>query len=285
MKIKDILYNGYIQLKDEKIEEPMLKARLLLAHILKVEKEYLIIHEKDEMDNKKIKEYDKCIKKLIEKEPIQYITNHQEFMKLPFYVDENVLIPRADTEILVEEVINYCRENTNKEIKILDMCTGSGIIGISIAKYVSNSYVICTDISNKALDISKRNAKTNEVSNIKFEKSNMFEIFSNLNEQFDIIVSNPPYIKTKVIETLDDEVKKEPKLALDGGNDGLDFYKIIINEAWKHLKTDGLLALEIGYDQKEEVLQLIKNSKYYNNNVCCKKDLGQNNRVIIARRF
>ena len=163
------------------------------------------------------------------------------------------------------------------------MCTGSGIIGISIAKYIKNTSVTCIDISDEALEIAKKNATINEISNIKFIKSNMFEKLSNTSEQFDIIVSNPPYIKTGIISLLDKEVQKEPKTALDGGEDGLNFYKIISENAYKYLKNDGYLAIEIGYDQKEEVVSLLKNTKKYNE-IYNKKDLCGNDRVVVARR-
>lgn len=283
MKIKDMLYNGFIKLNNENISEPMLKARLLLAYVLNAKKEYLIIHEEDEISENKVNEYKQYINRIITGEPIQYITNHQEFMKLDFYVDKNVLIPRADTETLVEEVISKCINNEKEEIKVLDMCTGSGIIGISIAKYIKNTSVTCIDISDEALEIAKKNATINEISNIKFIKSNMFEKLSNTSEQFDIIVSNPPYIKTGIISLLDKEVQKEPKTALDGGEDGLNFYKIISENAYKYLKNDGYLAIEIGYDQKEEVVSLLKNTKKYNE-ICNKKDLCGNDRVVVARR-
>lgn len=283
MKIKDMLYNGFIKLNNENISEPMLKARLLLAYVLNAKKEYLIIHEEDEISENKVNEYKQYINRIITGEPIQYITNHQEFMKLDFYVDKNVLIPRADTETLVEEVISKCINNEKEEIKVLDMCTGSGIIGISIAKYIKNTSVTCIDISDEALEIAKKNATINEISNIKFIKSNMFEKLSNTSEQFDIIVSNPPYIKTGIISLLDKEVQKEPKTALDGGEDGLNFYKIISENAYKYLKNDGYLAIEIGYDQKEEVVSLLKNTKKYNE-IYNKKDLCGNDRVVVARR-
>lgn len=199
-------------------------------------------------------------------------------MKLDFYVDENVLIPRSDTEILVEEVINQCSKNEEKQYKILDLCTGSGIVGISLAKYIKNCGVVCADISKKALEIAEKNAKSNNVDNVKFVYSNMF---SNIKDKFDIIVSNPPYIKRKVIEELEKEVQNEPYIALDGGIDGLDFYKIIACEAYKYLNEDGKLLLEIGYDQKEEVTNLLKDSEKFGK-IYSKKDLYGNDRVVVA---
>ena len=212
-------------------------------------------------------------------------------MKLNFYVDENVLIPQPDTEILVEEIINKYNKNINecinkeddteRKIEILDLCTGSGAIGISLAKYIKNSKVTCTDISMKALQVAKLNAEKNLVhKNMEFILSDLFE---NLQERkFDIIVSNPPYIKTEVINKLEKSVQNEPHLALDGGKDGLDFYKIISEESYKFLKLNGEIYLEIGYDQKEEVIKLLENTNKYEDIVCI-KDLAGNDRVVISK--
>lgn len=202
-------------------------------------------------------------------------------MKLDFYVDENVLIPRVDTEILVEEVIDNCNKNEEREYKILDLCTGSGIVGISLAKYIKNCEVVCADISKKALEIAEKNAKNNNVDNIKFIYSNMF---SNIKDKFDIIVSNPPYIKREVIEELEKEVQNEPHIALDGGIDGLDFYKIIANQAYNYLNENGGLFLEIGYDQKEEVTNLLKDSEKFGK-IYSKKDLYGNDRIVVAYKL
>ena len=162
---------------------------------------------------------------------------------------------------------------------MLDICTGSGAIGVSIAKNVTNVNVTMSDISENALMIAKKNAKTNEVlDKCKFIKSDMFQ---NIEEKYDVIISNPPYIKSKIIKTLEKEVQNEPLIALDGGDDGLDFYKIIIQTSYKHLKKNGILALEIGYDQKEEVINLIKENEKYMN-IYSKKDLAGNDRIIIC---
>ncbi len=211
--------------------------------------------------------------------------HNQEFMKMNFYVDENVLIPQPDTEILVEEVINICSGlscayTKDQNIRILDLCTGSGAIGISLAKYIENSKVTMSDLSKKALEIANKNAIKNEVKDrCSFINSDMFE---NINEKYDIIVSNPPYIKTEVISTLDKEVQNEPVMALDGGEDGWYFYRIIVNEAWKYLKQDGILAMEIGYDQKKEVIKLLENT-YKFKEIYSKKDLAEKDRIIIAK--
>lgn len=279
MKIIEALQNAIQKLNNNKISDPIMKSRILLANILNLTKEYLVINSEQEISIETVNKFNECVNKLIKGYPLQYITNHQEFMKLDFYVDENVLIPRQDTEILVEEVINSC--DKSKDYKILDLCTGSGAIGISLAKYIKNSYVICTDISSKALEIAKKNAKENNIENIEFIQSDMFK---NINGKFDIIVSNPPYIAKNVIETLDKEVQKEPSIALDGGIDGLDFYKTITNNAYVYLQKNGQIFLEIGYDQKEEVTNLLKASKKYDS-IYSKKDLYDNDRIVVATKI
>ena len=250
-----------------------------MKYLLKVDDTYLVININDEVSEKTEKQFKKDVGILKLGTPIQYITNKQEFMGLNFYVDKNVLIPQPDTEILVEEVINIFN-NKNCEYEILDLCTGSGAIGVSLAKYIQNSNVVMSDISNEALKIAEKNAKENDLINrCTFLKSDMFE---NIEGKFDIIVSNPPYIKTEVIYTLDKEVQKEPIIALDGGKDGLKFYRTIANEAWKYLKQDGILAIEIGYDQKEEVIELLESTGKYKD-IYSKKDLAENDRIIVAK--
>lgn len=278
MIIQEILKNAIFKLNDNKISDAVQKARILLAYTLNVNKEYLVAHNSDEIKEKNVYKYNECIDRLINNVPLQYITNHQEFMKLNFYVDENVLIPRADTEILVEEVISNCKQNVEKNYKILDLCAGSGAIGISISKYITNSYVLCTDISDKAIEVARKNAELNKIDNIKFMQSDMFK---NVEGKFDIIVSNPPYIKKDIISSLDKEVQNEPIIALDGGDDGLNFYRIIVDEAYNYLNENGKLFLEIGYDQKNEVIEIInQNGKY--KDIYSKKDLYGNDRIIVA---
>lgn len=276
MSINQELINAIKILKENNIEEASLKARMILANILKKPKEYLLIHETEELSLNDINKYKKDIKRLASNVPIQYIINKQEFMGLNFYVDENVLIPQPDTEILVEEVINICRE-PEKTIKILDLCTGSGAIGISIAKNIKNCEMTLSDISNDALKIAQKNSAN---SNIKIIQSDLFE---KIEEKFDIIVSNPPYIETKIISTLDKEVQMEPRLALDGGEDGLNLYRRIIKEAYKYLNSNGILALEIGYNQKDKVINLLKQSNMYVN-IYFKKDLSKNDRIVVCRK-
>ena len=277
MKINEIIKKGIDELKENNIEEPILKMRILVANIINKNKEYITTHGEDVLDEDSKKEILSGIDKLKKHLPIQYITKNQEFMKLKFYVNENVLIPRSDTEILVDEVINTYK---NEPVKILDMCTGSGCIAISLKKYMQNSEVCGIDISKEALKVAQLNAKNNNV-DVKFKCSDMFTDIKN--KDFDVIVSNPPYIKTQVINSLDREVKNEPIIALDGGEDGLYFYKKIIKEAFNFLTDNGMIFLEIGYDQKDELIELINTDKRYEL-VKTKKDLGDNDRIVVVKK-
>lgn len=280
MTIQEALKKGTIELKTKGIEEPKMKARLLMQYILNKSREYLVIYDSKELSKNENTKYFENINKIVKGIPLQHITHQQEFMKMNFYVDNNVLIPRADTEILVEEVIQIAKKVNAK--KILDMCTGSGAIAVSLAKYLPKAQITAIDISEKALKIAKKNAKTNKVENqITFVLSNLFENLQK--EKYDIIVSNPPYIKKEELKTLDKEVKKEPMLALDGGVDGLDFYKAIIKQNDDYLKFGGYLCFEIGYNQKEEVMDLIKKEEKYID-IYSKKDLFENDRIVIAKR-
>ena len=279
MTIKQALIKGVTVLKLEKISTPKLKARLLLQYVLKKPRQYLIVYDNQKLTDKEEQEYLKYIELLTQGEPIEHITHQKEFMKLNFYVDENVLIPRQDTEVLVEEVMKIAKKIRAR--KILDLCTGSGAIAISLAKYLENIQLTALDISGKALDIAIANAKNNHVQDkITFVESNLFQDLGQ--EKYDIIVSNPPYIRRKEIETLDKEVRREPRLALDGGEDGLDFYRNIIDKGYEYLKYGGYICLEIGYDQKEEVMKIIKDKKQYTETYC-KKDLYDNDRVIVTK--
>ena len=258
---------------------------MLLEHVLKMNKFELVINHTQEISDEKVNEFKCGLEKIKNNVPIQYITNHQEFMKLDFYVDENVLIPQPDTEILVDEVINYVKQNlatSTSTIKILDLCTGSGAIAVSLAKYIENCEITATDISLKAIQVAKLNAEKNLVHRkITFIESDMFE---NIEEtDFDIIVSNPPYIETNVIPKLSGDVQKEPHIALDGGTDGLDFYRIIIHNSCKYLKEKGKIFLEIGYNQKYSIFDLIESNSSLINPSCI-KDLAQNDRVIICEK-
>lgn len=276
MTIQEALIMGTKKLNDyEKLDSRNL-AKKALAFLMKKDITYLAIHLYDRIEENIEKQYKEVLQKIGEGTPIQYIMHEQSFMGINFFVDENVLIPQPDTEILVQEVITIA--NKQKLTKILDLCTGSGAIAVALAKNLINSNITATDISKKALEIAKKNSDIQHV-NILFIESNLFQ---NIEESFDIIVSNPPYIKTSIIKTLDKEVQKEPTIALDGGEDGLAFYKNILKEAKKHLKANGYLAVEIGFDQKEEVMSLFKDEQY--REIYCKKDFGNNDRVIVGKK-
>lgn len=279
MKVEELLKEGKQILINNKIEDANIIARILLEHILKIQRQELIKKLEEEVEKEEKQEYEKEIQNIIQGMPLQYITNKQEFMKLSFYVDENVLIPQPDTEILVEEVLSI--SNKESKNKILDICTGSGCIGISLAYYLQNAKITMSDISKKAIEIAEKNAKNNGI----IEKVEIIEsdLFKNIKEQFDIIVTNPPYIETKTISSLAKEVQKEPKLALDGGEDGLLFYRKIIEEAPNFLKNNGYLCMEIGYNQKEKVIELAKQKGIFVK-IEAKKDLAGNDRIIICKK-
>ena len=284
MNIEQALNFGKQELNKNEIEDSLLKVRILLTDILKQSKEYLVINNTKELSLQEEKEFKEKIEKLKSGYPIQYITNKQFFRNCEFYVDENVLIPQPDTEILVEEAIKILKEKNfqKNKINILDLCTGSGAIIVSLGKElekISEKYNFYgTDISEKAIEIAQKNANSNNV-NVKFYLGDLFESI-NVNEKFDLIVSNPPYIETDVIKTLSLEVQKEPIIALDGGITGLDFYKRIAKESKKVLTTKGYLIVEIGYNQMEAVCSILKNENF--KIVSRVKDYANNDRVIVA---
>lgn len=283
MNIEEALKEAVDKLNMNKVSESTLKARMLLAFVLDKEKEYLVIHNKDEVEERLLEPYFKYIDEVIEGKPIQYITRLQEFMGLDFYVNENVLIPQPDTESLVEEVIKLAdivrsRINPSENVKILDMCTGSGAIAVSLAEFIRKSEITAVDISKLALKVAEYNAAVHE-KKIKFIASNLFEEL-NKNEKYHIIVANPPYIESDVIKLLPKEVQNEPIMALDGGRDGLYFYKEIARNAKRYLEKDGFLALEIGYNQRDTVGEIIASNAY--KDIAIKKDLSLNDRIIIA---
>lgn len=226
---------------------------------------------KTEISNCEKKKVDHAVKKRLAGEPIQKIFKRAYFYGYTFFVNKNVLCPRPETELLVEECLKFAKHGD----KILDLCTGSGCIAISIKKNI-DAEVFASDVSEKALYVAKKNAK-NLGAEIKFVKSDMFE---NLRQKFDIIVSNPPYIPTKEIEDLDVEVKNfDPKISLDGGEDGLEFYKQIANGAKHLLNKNGKILLEIGIKQAKNVQKMLKNAGF---SVYVKKDYNNIERIIVG---
>ncbi len=287
MDIQKLRNFGRKKLIENNVEDSNFKSEILLQYILNMDKTELIINSKKEVQHDLEQRYISYLDKIIEGKPIQYITHKQEFMGLYYYVDENVLIPQPDTEILVEKTIRIVTANNkllSQNIKILDLCTGSGAIAVSLENYLQNKCnieIYASDISEKAIDVAKRNAKENNAK-VKFIISDMFQNIEENN--FDIIVSNPPYIEKATITTLSKEVQNEPHLALDGGIDGLDFYRIIAKEGYKHLKSGGYILVEIGYNQKESVSNIFKEyvDKYIE--IKCVKDLNGQDRVIEVKR-
>lgn len=268
-------------LKNKNIDNPILEAQLLLANILEVEKLYVMTNYLKEVPKHIIEKFETDVELRCGNMPIQYIIGSQEFMSMQFNVNSSVLIPRPDTEILVEEVIrNY---NKDSEYNILELGTGSGCIAISLAKIFDNSIVHAVDISIDALKIAQKNAMLNYVeSKIKFYNGNLFEPIGESHNYFDILVSNPPYIPKMIIESLNSNVRDyEPRIALDGGDDGLDFYRIICKESKNYLKKSGMIFLEIGYDQAKNVKELLKINNF--DDIYVVKDLSGNDRVVTAK--
>lgn len=294
MNQNQLLKLGKDRLKQENIEEAESKAKRLLEFVLHQSREEMIRNSLEEVSTLQEKEFQEKLDEIVKGKPLQYITHLQEFMGLNFYVDENVLIPQPDTEILVEQALEKVQSREKQKIQILDLCTGSGAIAISIAKQlqtiaqimqVKEYQILATDISDKALEVAKKNATRNQVE-VQLLQSDMF---SNLEDmEFDIIVSNPPYIETKTIEILSKEVKQEPRIALDGGEDGLKFYREILEKSKQYLRKDGYVLVEIGYDQGEKILRLWQELKENSQlELMTKepiKDLGSNDRVMIFQK-
>lgn len=276
MNIQELRKKGRDKLINANVYEANIKVDILLQYVLGMTKTELISSSLKEITYSEEKKYIEYLEQIVKGKPIQYITNVQEFMKLNFYVDENVLIPQPDTEILVEETLKKIKE----ESKILDLCTGSGAVAISIEHYLKNKTkleIFASDISKEAIKIAKKNAEYNNA-NIKFILSNMFE---NIKEKdFDILVSNPPYIERNTIQTLSKEVQSEPQIALDGGDDGLDYYRIIAKEGHKYVKSGGYILVEIGYNQKESVINIFNKYEEKYIDIKCIKDLNSQDRVI-----
>ena len=279
--IEKLLKDGIEIIKEREFNNPFLDVQLILSYILKKDKIYLHLHRKDEVDENTAKKFYEMAEKRNEGYPLQYMTNTQEFMGLDFYVQEGVLVPRPDTEILVEKIINIVNNSSfkNKSIKILDIGTGSGAIGLSLGYYLKNSIITAMDISDIAIETTQTNIRRFGLENVKTLRGDIFK-YNFGNEKYDIVVSNPPYIEKEIIDILPVEVSiYEPKLALDGGIDGLDYYRHIIGVFEKIHENNAILSVEIGYNQKDAVIEIFNKANIFNK-VECDKDLGGNDRVV-----
>ena len=271
MQYQELYRMGKDRLTEAKIPEAELDARLLLEEVCGTDRNDLLVHGDKEIPPEQCDRYVEYIQRRQKREPLQQITGYQEFMGLRFKVTPDVLIPRQDTEILVEEVMRYVHDGMH----ILDMCTGSGCILLSLLKYSNDCEGTGCDISEKALKVAEENAEMLSL-NASFVQSNLFE---NISGKYEFIVSNPPYIPTGVIPTLMEEVRDhEPVSALDGREDGLYFYREIVEKAGEYLYPGGMLFFEIGYDQAEKVSSLMQEAGYQEVTVC--KDLAGLDRVV-----
>ncbi len=256
------------------VADAKLDAWLLLETVCKINRTFYYSHLEEELAVEQQPEYEIAVRKRAERIPLQYITGEQEFMGLNFKVNSNVLVPRQDTEALVEEALKICQP----DMKLLDLGTGSGCIIISLMKNAHGMEAVGSDISKQALLVAKENAKLHEVE-VEWIRSNLYE---NINGRFDLIVSNPPYIPQADILDLMPEVRDfEPVGALDGGLDGLDFYRRIIAQSKDYLNKDGYLYLEIGYNQGPAVTNMMCAAGY--REVSVVKDLARHERVVKGR--
>lgn len=262
-------------------------ARALLSFVMGIPFRMVPLRLDGKVEKGQEKRFSELIDERLEGTPLQYITGEQEFMGLSFHVDERVLIPRLDTEILAEEALAVIAADSGQASacgspEVLDLCCGSGAIGLSIAALAPETKVTLTDISEDALEVAKLNARTLNVEDrVTLVQSDLFE---KIQGGFDLIVSNPPYVRSDIIPTLDTEVKDhEPMLALDGGADGLDIYKKIAEEAADHLNDNGCLMMEIGFDQAEVIKKLLEEDGRYTG-IQIKKDLAGLDRVAVSKK-
>lgn len=278
MVIKELLRYGINELKCANIASPQLDATVLICHLLECDRVYLTINDNKEASPVQEAAYKNMIEKRKRNMPVSYITNTKEFMSLDFYVDENVLIPRPDTEILVEYVIGLDCKKEN----ILDICCGSGCIGVSLAHYIEEAKkVTMLDISDNALKVAKKNASAHCSDKCDFIKMDILRDFPK--GKFDIIVSNPPYIDKKTLKTLEsDVIDYEPIIALDGGESGLIFYERIAEYAYNLLNPNGVLVFETGDEQGEAVWEILEKNNY--KGIKLINDLANRNRVAVGWR-
>lgn len=272
--LKGLLADGAKMLAQAGIDEAELDARYILEYITGLNSAQYFIHSEDIIEKDKAEEFFRLIERRSKRIPLSYVIGTRDFFGLTFKVDENVLIPEQETELLVEEVIKHSEGKS-----VLDMCTGSGCIAISIALFGKPSKVAASDISEKALEVARENAKSLKAGEISFIQADMFE---NVTDKFDIIVSNPPYIETGEIDELMPEVRDYiPRLALDGDIDGLKFYRIISKEAVKKLNKNGRIFYEIGYNQSRAVASILLENGF--TDVKIMKDYSGLDRIVMAK--
>ena len=279
MTLKELYNTGTDILKNASIQESSLDAWYLLEYVTGITRARYFVDSQQTVPKNHQKQYLQLIQKRAEHIPLQHLTGVQEFMWLEFHVNEHVLIPRQDTEILVETALEKLKEISNP-VNLLDMCTGSGCILLSILYYMKNKKQITgtgVDISDKALEVARKNAKSLGLS-VDFLQSDLFD---KITDKYSMIVSNPPYIRSDVIKTLQEEVREhDPMLALNGMEDGLYFYRKIISESEKYLQADGYLIFEIGQDQGLDVSNMMKDAGF--RDVLIKKDLAGLDRVVLG---
>ena len=279
MTIREVLINIRERLQNAGIEDFEYESWAFLDWKLHIDRAEFYMNPNGEVKEELLAELESVLKQREQRVPLQYLMGECEFMGYDFYVDERVLIPRQDTEVLVETALEVCRKEQMGEIRLLDMCTGSGCILLSLLHELKPRTVtgVGVDLSKEALCVAEKNAEKLKI-NAEFLESDLFE---NVKGTYDVIVSNPPYIRTSVIETLQEEVKDhDPYLALDGKEDGLYFYRRIIEQAPAYLKKKGWLLFEIGSDQGEDVKNLMEQAGY--TGVSVKKDLAGLDRVVFG---
>ena len=280
MDIRETLNKGISILKRNKVLTPQLDSEILLSKSINKDKKHIILNPKEVLNFKKLKKFDDLIKRRVKGEPIAYLTNKKEFWNDEFFVNNDVLIPRSDTEIIIEQVLKIYSKKS--KVQILDIGTGSGCIILSIIKERPNFYGTGIDISKKSINVSKFNTKQLNLTNrVKFFHSSIDNFIIG---KYDLIVSNPPYIEFANLKYLDkDIVNFEPKLALNGGCDGFSNIRKVINKASILIKRKGKLILEIGFNQREKVKSLLENKGYYIDRVI--KDYAGNDRCIICTKI
>jgi len=280
MNIEKILNKATLILGQHNIKSASLDSEILLSQAINKDRKHIILNVKQDLQDKDLKYFYSLIERRKKGEPIAYLLKKKEFWKESFYVDKNVLIPRPDTELIIEQILKIYSKNL--QLQILDIGTGSGCILLSLLKERPNFYGTGIDISKRSVNISKYNAKMLKLTNrVKFFNSDVdnFKI-----GKYDLIVSNPPYIELRNLKYLEkDIVNFEPKLALSGGNDGFSKIRKVINKAAILIKKNGKLVLEIGFDQKNKVKEILKKKGFYINKVL--KDYGNNDRCIISTKI